>query len=40
MDSLLSIKGKGTSVEELLDLSLIEKALSVRSVYQIRETQK
>lgn len=40
MDSLLSIKGKGTSVEELLDLLLIEKALSVRSVYQIRETQK
>lgn len=39
-DKLLSTKGKGTTVEEFLDLNVIEQALAVRSAFQIRTVSK
>lgn len=38
MDHLLGLKGKGASVNEMLDISNIEEALAVRSLFQIKNT--
>ena len=38
MDTFLSIKGIGTTVDELLNLTILDQAMAVRSLYQIRET--
>ena len=38
MENYLSIKGKGTTVDELLDLNILDQAMAVRSLHQIRET--
>ncbi len=38
IESLLSLKGKGSTVEEMFDLKNLETALAVRSAYQIKET--
>lgn len=38
IEKLLSLKGKGATVEEMFDINNLETALAVRSAYQIRET--
>lgn len=38
IEQLLSLKGKGASVDEMSDLKNLETALAVRSAYQIKET--
>ena len=38
IEQLLSLKGKGASVEEMFDLKNLETALAIRSAYQIKET--
>jgi hypothetical protein len=38
IDKLLTIKGKGKSTKELLDLSLLEEALAVRAAVLVRDT--
>ena len=35
---MLEIKGKGKSIKELLDLSLLEEALAVRAAILVRDT--
>lgn len=39
-DSLLAIQGKGKSIEEVLDLEVLEGALAVRALVQVIETFK
>ena len=38
IEQLLTLKGKGASVDEMFDLKNLETALAVRSAYQIKET--
>lgn len=37
-DRLLSIKGRGKSVAEIMDLDVLEEALAVRAAIMIRDT--
>lgn len=39
MEQLLAIKGKGTTVEELLELDILDKALAVKALYLIKQAK-
>lgn len=38
MDQLLSLKGKGVTLDEMLDINVIEQAMAVRALFQIKNT--